>query len=269
MRRLTFFPPGTLTICLLLPTVCGITACGDDSPSEVQNHTPQIIVVANHSGSVGEEIMIELRATDPDDDQVTLEVIPILSSSEFRSGVTVIHSYDASQNIFHFTPQVTDIPSRKFIVQAIDGRGGRSEAELSFEVNSIVMTLSATSDQVSLAAPIALRVEIKNHGEAPATWEYGSSSCMAAVVMRHNGSDWRAAPPIPPTCTADGPGTWFLRSGQTYVETVHWNGTGYELDPVTGFPINFDPVVLPPKSYDLKGDVGGHRGGNVTIRVVE
>lgn len=109
------------------------------------------------------------------------------------------------------------------------------------------LALDATLPDGSIAtpdAPVAVRVTVRNIGEARASWGPGSSTCKLQLMVRVDGVDRFA--PVNRVCTMDLT-THVLDPGESYIETLTWDGRVQLGSGPEGIE------QLPPGTYELLG----------------
>ena len=122
MRRLFQF----LLFVLLVASSVG---CGDDGGTALQNQAPTLSVPDSVLAVLGVPVTFVISAADPEGDELTVTVVPLLTVSEFRLGVKAgPSSFDPATGEVVFTPALSDMPRRFFKALAEDTHGNTQEA---------------------------------------------------------------------------------------------------------------------------------------------
>lgn len=113
--------------------VFALAGCRDDGSGGTgpQNQAPSLQAPESVDAVVGVESSFGFTASDPDGDELTLLVTPVLSVSEFRGGVKPGPvELDAVSGTVSFTPNVYDVPQRILKIIARDTSGAATEADV-------------------------------------------------------------------------------------------------------------------------------------------
>ena len=84
---------------------------------------------------MGDTLDIPIVASDPDGDEVTLDVRVILTAQELASGYFPNCRLDEPSQSLWFSPRTEDMPVRQFIVIGFDGGGLADTARINVVVN--------------------------------------------------------------------------------------------------------------------------------------
>lgn len=110
--------------------------CREDSTGPA-DQPPVLEIPADLSGLVGQPLDFTVGATDPDGGAVTLDLVPVLTVSEFRQGIKPgAWSFDPDTGEVGFTPNLNDVPARYFELTAVDASGQETRERFPVEVSS-------------------------------------------------------------------------------------------------------------------------------------
>jgi hypothetical protein len=125
---------------LALAALAGLAGCGESvgpiaGPAPYGNRAPNVDAPLGVVAQVGDTLLIPIVATDPDSDEVTVEVRVVLTAEEVASGYFPAVRLDEPSQSLWFHVQAEDIPVREFIVIGFDRGGLADTARINVVVN--------------------------------------------------------------------------------------------------------------------------------------
>lgn len=124
---------GPLRVLVLL---LALAACDDDSVDMgPRNHAPSVTAPDSLDATVGQPVEFSVVYSDPDGNLDTITVAPLLSLSEWQSGIRggeVSADWDTGEIMY--TPAATDTPRRSLRIRATDTEGAETVVDVMLRV---------------------------------------------------------------------------------------------------------------------------------------
>ena len=109
-----------------------VASCSDEEPVGPENNPPVLVELSDTTTTVGSTLRLTVLATDRDGDQISYHLTALIGG---------VHSplpdasIDSGSGEFVFKATASDRPSRDFVIQARDGRGGEDATRFTVTVN--------------------------------------------------------------------------------------------------------------------------------------